>query len=287
MKLAARQHAQAPRKIAYLMVDDAPSKYFKAKTLFLRERGVPAVFFCMGKDMMERKNELAGAISEGFLVGNHSFSHRKFSDMPLQLCLKEIAVTHQRLLEIYQKAGTAPSGLLFRFPYLDKGGHHNSAEYFNSPFGRMFMNKGNGNAQLAEGNGSQMAYTDMEKKRAIQKYLGELGYAQPKFNGLAAEWYAKDGLPHDRDVIATYNSWEYAIGRQGQDAPAHIKDGNGVLLHVEMQWQGNGDANSAPIVHIPLIHDRKDGHIDSSALFRKIIDRMLEIGVEFLLPKFD
>jgi len=65
--------------------------------------------------------ELAGAVAEGFVIGNHSFSHNRFSDMPLQLCRKEIAVTRRRLLEIYQKAGVAPPAFLFRFPYLDKG----------------------------------------------------------------------------------------------------------------------------------------------------------------------
>jgi len=266
------------------MVDDAPSKDFSGKARFLRERGVPAVFFCCGKDMVERKRELAGAVSEGFVVGNHSFSHRKFSDMPLQLCLKEIAATHERLQGIYRKAGVAPPGFLFRFPYLDKGGHRGSEEYFNSPFGRMMMNKGNG-TPLAGSNGSIMAYTNLEKKQAIQEFLGALGYAQPKFSGLAAEWYALDGLRADRDVIATYNSWEYALGRQGLDAPAHIKDGKGVLLHVEAQWSNGADGK--PIIHIPLMHDRKDAHIDSSQLFRKVIDRMLQIGAEFMLPKFD
>ena len=93
-----------------------------------------------------------------------------------------------------------------------------------------------------------------------------------------------DGLRRDRDIIATYNTWEYALGRQGQDAPAHIKDESGVLAHVEAQWAEWKDGT--PIIHIPLIHDRKDAHIDSSALFRKVIDRMLEIGVEFRMPGF-
>ena len=276
---------QPQKKIAYLMVDDAPSPDFAGKRRFLLERNVPSVFFCLGKDMMERKAELAGAVAEGFVIGNHSYSHRKFSDMPLQLCRKEIAVTHRRLLEIYQKAGVAPPGLLFRFPYLDKGGHRGSEEYFNSPFGHMMMNKGNG-AKMAGSNGSIMAYTDLEKKQAIQEFLGSLGYAQPKFSELAAGWYALDGLRTDRDVIVTYNTWEYALapGRQGQDAPAHINDENGVLAHVEAQWNAGKDGK--PVVHIPLLHDRKDEHIDSSALFRKVIDRMLDAGVEFRMPEF-
>ena len=285
MAPAAQMQAQTPKKIAYLMVDDAPSRDFAAKTRFLLERNVPAVFFCCGKDIVANEKPLVEAIRAGFVIGNHAYSHNKFSDMPLMDCLKEIAIADKAVRDLYAKAGAKRQAKLFRFPYLDKGGHQNGGEYFNSPFGRMFMNKGNG-APLSGSNGSIMAYANLEKKQAIQDFLGVLGYAQPKFNGLAAEWYALDGLRADRDVIATYNTWEYAPGRQGLDAPAHIKDGNGVLLHVDMQWQGNGDANSSPIVHIPLIHDRKDEHIDSSALFRKIIDRMLEIGVEFRMPKF-
>jgi len=57
-----------------------------------------------------------------------------------------------------------------------------------------------------------------------------------------------------------------------------------VLAHVEAQWAKGEDGK--PIIHIPLIHDRKDAHIDSSELFRKVIDRMLQIGVEFRLPRF-
>ena len=283
MAPAAQMQAKAPMKIAYLMVDDAPSRDFAGKVRFLRDRSVPAVFFCLGKDIAANEKPLVEAISAGFVIGNHAWSHGKFSDMPLLDCLKEIAIADKAVRDLYAKAGAARPANLFRFPYLDKGGHQNGGEYFNSPFGRMFMNKGNG-APLSASNGGIMAYTNLEKKQAIQDFLGVLGYAQPKFNGLSAEWYALDGLRADRDTIATYNTWEYAPGRLGLDAPAHIKDENGVLAHVVAQWTQN--ENGKHIIHIPLIHDRKDAHIDSSELFRKVVDMMLQIGVEFLLPRF-
>lgn len=137
------------------------------------------------------------------------------------------------------------------------------------------MNKGNG-AKAAGSNGSIMAYTDLEKMQAIHEFLGEAGYAQPKFRNLAAEWYALDGLRADRGVIVTYNSWEYALapGRQGQGAPAHIRSESGVLMHVEAQWS-RGESGK-PVVHMPLLHDKKDKHINSSELFRKVIGRMLD-----------
>lgn len=272
--------AGAAGKTAYLMVDDAPSRDFAAKARFLRKRGVPAVFFCLGKGMAARKGELVRAAGDGFVIGNHAFSHGKFSDMPLGLCRREIEAAHERLLGIYKAAGVQPPALLFRFPYLDKGGHRSSREYFNSPFGHMLMNRGSG--ENPSGNGGMMAYTNQGKKEAIQEYLRQLGYAQPKLGKLSAGWYYENGLQHDLDVIATYNSWEYGPGRP--EAPSHVGDGQGVLAHVEAQWsRGEG---GMPIVHIPLIHDRKDAHIDSSGLFREIIDAMLGMGVEFSLPGF-
>jgi len=93
------------RKIAYLTIDDAPSEDMKEKVDFLVSKGIPAIWFCLG-DFLEKGSEHAiHAIEKGFIIGNHSYGHPYFSDLPLKQCFEEIQKTDRIIDEIYRKAG--------------------------------------------------------------------------------------------------------------------------------------------------------------------------------------
>jgi peptidoglycan/xylan/chitin deacetylase (PgdA/CDA1 family) len=159
-------------KIAYLTIDDAPSEDFRNKVDYLASKRISAVFFCIGKLLDKRREDVIYAIKRGFIIGNHSYDHPKFSDLPLKECYEQIRKTDGLIDEIYKKAGVKRPAKFFRFPFGDKGGL---------------------------------------RKDKIQAFLRKLGYTQPKFEGITYEYYRKEGLLDDVDWYWTYDCMEYAI----------------------------------------------------------------------------
>ncbi|MFB6099960.1 MAG: polysaccharide deacetylase family protein [Candidatus Nanohalobium sp.] len=107
---------------AYLTIDDSPSKVMEAKLDFLDRKGIPAMFFCEGAKLEERPELVKEAIRRGFIIGNHSYSHPKFSEISFEKAKKEIKKTEEIIDDIYDKVDTERPGKFFRFPYGDKGG---------------------------------------------------------------------------------------------------------------------------------------------------------------------
>jgi peptidoglycan-N-acetylglucosamine deacetylase len=108
--------------MAYLTIDDAPSPLFEEKLDYLASRKIPAIFFCEGRAIAGREEALLRALSLGYLLGNHSFSHPHFSELPIGECRREIGATDRLLSALYAAAGLAWERRRFRFPYLDGGG---------------------------------------------------------------------------------------------------------------------------------------------------------------------
>lgn len=108
-------------KNVYLTIDDSPSKKMGDVLLLLKQYKMPAVFFCIGKNL-NRFPELAiAAIQAGFVLGNHSWSHPHFSKITIEQAFLEIQKTDDLLDTIYEKAGVMRPAKWFRFPYGDKG----------------------------------------------------------------------------------------------------------------------------------------------------------------------
>jgi peptidoglycan/xylan/chitin deacetylase (PgdA/CDA1 family) len=107
--------------VAYLTIDDAPSDDFTHKLAFLRARGVPAVFFCIGERLERHEGAVMHAIRDGFLIGNHSYSHPRFSELSVDAATREITLTDAIIERLYRAAGRQLPAKLFRFPYGDKG----------------------------------------------------------------------------------------------------------------------------------------------------------------------
>ena len=106
---------------AYLTIDDAPSSDFQHKVAFLRARGVPAVFFCIGEQLEHYRTDVVQAIRDGFVIGNHSYSHRRFSQLSVAQATTEVASTDAMIDALYHDAGVKRPAKLFRFPYGDLG----------------------------------------------------------------------------------------------------------------------------------------------------------------------
>jgi peptidoglycan/xylan/chitin deacetylase (PgdA/CDA1 family) len=235
-------------KVAYLTIDDAPSVGMKEKADFLASGGIPAIWFCSGQMLEKRPEHAAHAIREGFVIGNHGYSHARFSSLSLERCMEEIRKTDRIIDDVYAMAGAARPARLFRFPYGDKGG------------------QGLRNA-AARG-----------RKERIQGFLRSMGYAQPDFSGITYGYYRKAGYPEDADVQWTYDVMEWAIGRP----LSGIRSMEDVLRRMDRDAPERGMGLNCPgSEDIVLIHD----HPGPSRVFRAVIERLIAKGICFRMPR--
>ncbi|MBF0312839.1 MAG: polysaccharide deacetylase family protein [Oligoflexia bacterium] len=110
-----------PIKSIYLTIDDAPSVVMPKKVEFLLQHKIPALFFCRGEFIASYKQHVVEAIAQGFLIGNHSYSHPYFSKVPLASCFEEIVKTEALIMECYQKAKVPRPVKVIRLPFGDRG----------------------------------------------------------------------------------------------------------------------------------------------------------------------
>lgn len=67
---------QTTEKIVALTFDDGPDPVQTPKVLkVLKEQQIPACFFCIGRKVKGNEELIRQIISEGHLIGNHSFTH--------------------------------------------------------------------------------------------------------------------------------------------------------------------------------------------------------------------
>jgi len=106
---------------AVLTVDDVPSALFAEKLDVLAGRGVPAVLFCWGEKVAGHEDELVRALTLGYRLGNHSWSHPHFSDLSDAEARHQVEATEAVVDDLYRRAGVPRIHRYFRFPYLDRG----------------------------------------------------------------------------------------------------------------------------------------------------------------------
>ena len=249
-------------KKAYLTIDDAPSPDFAPKLEFLYQKGIPALLFCEGRYIEQREEVLCAAIERGFVIGNHAFSHPHFSDLSIEKCKWEIQQTHELIEHLYQRTGRERPARYFRFPYFDSGGNANGAAY---------------EAQWNRPPAEQFQYEQADKRQEIQQYLRDLGYRQPKFEGINPQYSTDPHLLTGVDVRCTFDQAEYWLGNA--DAPWGLSTEAAILARIDedFPYEGRG-LNCLDMVDIILVHD----HDYTTDLFYRIIERYLEKGIQFL-----
>jgi peptidoglycan/xylan/chitin deacetylase (PgdA/CDA1 family) len=250
------------QKVVYLTIDDAPTKDFGAKIEYLSSHAIPALIFSIGKHLQAYPDALIPAIQQGYVIGNHSYSHPYFSDLSLDACYEEIVETDKLLEDLYQRAKVARPAKIFRFPYMDKGGHRDVDEYENQD-------------KWPE------AYTNPDKKDRLQQLLRQMGYAQPTFANIKQRWFHEHRLADDADVFLTFDQMEYWLGKPA--APYGLSEEAAILSRIEEDEPENGRSlNRADTADIILIHDMEH----TTALFYKILDRYIAKNFDFKLPTF-
>jgi peptidoglycan-N-acetylglucosamine deacetylase len=101
-------------KMVALTFDDGPDVEFTGRILdVLKEAGVPATFFCIGKKIPGNENLIRRMNDEGHLIGMHSFSHSAWFDFFSPSRMKKEFMRCED--ELRRLTGKRP--LLFRPPY--------------------------------------------------------------------------------------------------------------------------------------------------------------------------
>lgn len=115
-----------------LTIDDFSSGNTPAIVDYLKEKGIKAIFFATGKNVLNYYEEAMYAVKNGMIVGNHSYSHPAFSSLSLDACETEIEKCEAILDRLYHDSGEKRIFRPFRFPYGDKGGKNKEAlqQYF-------------------------------------------------------------------------------------------------------------------------------------------------------------
>lgn len=251
------------QKQIYLTIDDAPSKDFKKKIEFLYEKSIPAIFFCIGENLIIRKEEVACAIRKGFVIGNHSYNHKHFSDLTIEEAKESIAITDDLIDEIYKISGIQRPIKVFRFPYFDQGGDESGEDYekkWDRPESEWFL------------------YSRNDRRLALQTFLKELGYVQPEFKGLNLKFFKDKEMLNYFDVRCTFDQMEYYLDKC--NAPYGMEKEEVILGRIDEDIPYDGRTlNCLETSDIILLHD----HERTTELFYKIINKYIK--KEFVYPK--
>lgn len=243
------------KKIAYLTVDDGPSEDMRQKVDFLVARGIPAIFFCRGDFLEARAQDVFHAIEEGFIIGNHSYDHPRFSKISLNAAYDQIRRTDDIIARLYSDAGVTRPGKFFRFPYGDKG---------RLTYGQTSNDDNINNAS---------------HKAALQNFLRRLGYYRPPFAGVTYRYYRAAGLLNEVDWEWTYDVAECSVysARHFYGIDSLTK----VFARMEQDLPERGcGLNYGESEDIILIHD----HHQSTAMFFSIVARLQAKGLVFKMP---
>ena len=101
------------KKVLYLTFDCGYEYESLTQTVLdvLKEKNVPAAFFCTLDHIKKETEIISRMINEGHIVGNHSATHPSFADISREKMAKELEETENYLRENYGYASR-----FFRFP---------------------------------------------------------------------------------------------------------------------------------------------------------------------------
>ncbi len=244
-------------KVAYLTIDDSPTKDMRVKVDYLFSNRIPAIWFCTGMAMEENMEDVVHAIKKGFVIGNHSYSHPHFSEIDLAMGEHEIRTTDEIIERAYQMAEIERPAKVFRFPYGDKGGL-------------------NGDDVSV-----QSDHTRSKKKELLQSFLKDMGYTGACSPKITYAHYKKYNLDRDIDWYWTYDIMDWELYRDtrefGFDSIEKIF--NKMDQNDPEDWKGLNDPLSEDII---LTHDQTA----TTKEFSLIMDRLISKNIEFRLPAF-
>lgn len=270
-------------KTAYLTIDDSPTRHTDDLTDWLVARNIPAVLFCIGaayKDlhldcegMEQRPQPIIRAIEKGFVIGNHTWTHRRSSELSYEDVITEIEKTETIIDRFYAAAKKPRPVKLIRFPHIDRGAGGWVVDY---------RAAGKHEATLTElfAKGLNISLTPppselTENKRKIQDYLKREGFRADVYPGITFDWYTHTEMADARDSLYTYSTSDWMMN---PDFAPHNK--NWAYHSVdELKQKIDEDPwlNDDDSANIVLAHD----HNNMFEVTTSLIEHMLGRGIEF------
>ena len=87
--------------IIAITFDDGPRRNTTEKLLDgLRERGVKATFFLIGKNIVGNEDVILKMKQDGHLIGNHTYTHTQLTTITYAAAIHEVAQTNELIYEI-------------------------------------------------------------------------------------------------------------------------------------------------------------------------------------------
>jgi peptidoglycan-N-acetylglucosamine deacetylase len=117
----------------YLTIDDSPSVHMDKKVDFLIGQNISAIFYARGEYISKHPDQIIYAINNGFLIGNHSYTHPYFSEIPLAECIDEIIRTEKLIDQCYSSADRTRPCKIVRLPFADRGAGAKAKEAKSEP----------------------------------------------------------------------------------------------------------------------------------------------------------
>lgn len=258
---------------AYLTIDDSPSERTDDLIDFLSARSVPALLFCRGDRLEENPAPIVRAIQKGFLIGNHTYTHKRASEQTLADCKADILKCETLIEAAYKEAGVARTHKTFRFSYLDRG-----AGAWVIDFDAVNEER---RAALEPVFWEGLNFCDLkkppaalfEKTSALQDFLKTEGFAAP-FENITLDWYANTEIARAQDCFFTFSTSDWMLTER----------------HLAKNWPYKSVEDlKSRIDSDPYLHDNASRHIvlihDQAEIFQpvcELVDYFEANGFEFL-----
>lgn len=255
---------------AYLTIDDTPSAQTDALCTYLSSKNVPALLFCRGDRLSANLDPAVRAIQSGFVLGNHAYSHRRFSTFSFEEGIEEIEKTETLIEKAYMTAGVRRPGKYFRFPHMDRGCGGWVIDFDKAGPHRTTLEE-----ILLGGLNADKAAADEESKRkkmALQNYLRAQGFVSPFGGDITHEWYAQTEMAQAIDAMFTFSTadWMLTTRHKGKWPYKAIDD---LKSKIDNDlWLARDDS-----AHIILAHDQDD----LLEVVRELIDYLLGQNICF------
>lgn len=194
---------------ALLTIDDSPSPQTGMLTGFLGENGIPAVLFCRGDRLEQNLESIIHAAAQGFVIGNHAYSHRRASDLSFDEMTAEILKTEMLIESVYRQALKPRPVKYFRFPHMDRGCGGWVVDYDAAP-----KQKATLVSLFTDGLNITLdppSAAQIEKKQQLQDWLWREGFSPLPCGGVTFPWYKETEMAQAADAMFTYSTSDWML----------------------------------------------------------------------------